>query len=127
MSFGFVNGSVELDVIDLKDDAPSVKVKGSNNVVPVNHHASDFSASSHGSSKQKTPSPLMVTSSLQKEPLLSGIFSLDDDKSYDVTLYSSLIVLTIIGGKIKCKLRMLYVAVYNLLSFHWDLSISTYH
>lgn len=107
MSVGFVNGSLDLDVIDLNDSLPSA-TGGSGT-------SDHFQTSSHSSTPQhnrKRLPQLMLNNDEPKEALLSGIFGLED-KSYDVSLDSSSIQFTIMGGKIKREQYLVFIFIWE--------------
>lgn len=106
MSAGFVNGHLDLDVIDLGDSASSAD----------NHRDTSnrrSTASRPGSSAANIPKVplLMLNKDETTEVILSGIFGFEG-KSYDASLHSSSITLTIINGKVKGKFQVQNVKMF---------------
>ena len=99
MSVGYVNGQLDLDVIDINDDDDGTS---EDKVYDFSDDPETPRHSSASSGSKKRPQLMLSSNERTKEVLLNGIFGFED-QSYDVALYNCSITLTIIGGKLKCK------------------------
>lgn len=94
------------DIEDIEDNTEVISLQHDSDHLKTEHEPSPNPSSSSRSSRigSHKMKPLMVEngSDSPSDLLLSGIFCVDDS-TYDVNLYNSYLVLTIIGGKIKSK------------------------
>ena len=99
------------EVIDLQNDSSHNRLHAKKHRASPN--PSNLSQqSSHGNRGSMAPIMMENGATTKSNLLMSGIFGVDDS-TYDVNLYSSCVVLTIVGGKIKSKSFLNIIFFYH--------------